>query len=83
MAAPTSDRDRLAARKARLVALVMVGTMVIWMAAQLLGGALGLPSRFVFLFDFAALAAFIWSLVVTYQLWRARGKDATQPPHGG
>ncbi len=66
------------ARKARTVAVVLVATMALWIAAQLLGAALGLPARFVFLFDFAALAAFFWALVVTFQLWRARGKDA---PH--
>ncbi|MEP3296248.1 MAG: DUF5337 family protein, partial [Pseudoruegeria sp.] len=26
----------------------------------------------VFLFDLAALAAFFWALVVTYQIWRHR-----------
>jgi hypothetical protein len=28
--------------------------------------------RFVFLFDLAAIAALIWALVVTMQIWRAR-----------
>ena len=60
------------ARQARLVALVLAGTMVLWMVAQWLGGKLGWETRFVFLFDFAAMAAFAWSLVVTYRLWRAR-----------
>ncbi|MBD3678114.1 MAG: DUF5337 domain-containing protein [Rhodobacteraceae bacterium] len=60
------------ARQARMVAIVMVATMVLWMGAQWLGGRLGLPVRYVFLFDFAALAAFFWTLVVTYQIWRKR-----------
>jgi hypothetical protein len=42
------------------------------MGAQLLGGTFGWASRFVFLFDLAALAAFVWALVVTYRIWRAR-----------
>lgn len=71
MAAP-ADRDIRLARKARMVALVMAGTMVLWMGAQFAGGRLGLQPRWAFLFDFAALAAFFWSLVVTYQIWRAR-----------
>jgi hypothetical protein len=69
---PSPEPDRHLARQARLVALVLAGTMVLWMAAQWLGGQFGWQSRYVFLFDFAALAAFVWSLIVTYRLWRAR-----------
>ncbi len=65
-------KDRHQARQARLVAVVLTGTMVVWMAAQWLGAQLGWQTRFVFLFDFAALAAFVWALLVTYRLWRAR-----------
>jgi hypothetical protein len=60
------------AAKVRLVAIVLVGTMLLWMAAQFLGGKLGLETRFVFLFDLAAIAGFVWALVVTYQIWRGR-----------
>ena len=56
----------------RLVALVLAGTMILWMGAQWLGGAMGWQTRYVFLFDLAALAGFIWALVVTYQIWRRR-----------
>ena len=52
--------------------IVLAGTIILWMGAQWLGGAMGWQTRFVFLFDFAALAAFIWALVVTYQIWRGR-----------
>lgn len=65
-------QDRHLARQARLVAIVIAATMVLWMGAQLLGGALGWSPRFVFLFDLAALAAFVWALVVTTRIWRAR-----------
>ncbi len=68
----TSDQDREMARQARLVAIVIAATMVLWMAGQWLGGQFGWETRFVFLFDLAALAAFIWSLVVTYRIWRRR-----------
>jgi hypothetical protein len=60
------------AAQARLVAIVMAVTMLGWMGAQWLGGQMGWETRFVFLFDFAALAAFLWALVVTYQIWRGR-----------
>lgn len=65
-----SDLNR--ARQARTVGIVLAGTMVLWMGAQWLGGQFGWQTRFVFLFDLAAIAAFLWALVVTYQIWRGR-----------
>jgi hypothetical protein len=65
------EGDRLAGQ-AKLVAIVIAGTMLLWMGAQWLGGQLGWDTRYAFLFDFAALAAFFWALVVTWQIWRAR-----------
>jgi uncharacterized membrane protein len=44
--------------------------MLLWMGAQWVGGQVGLEARYAFLFDLAALAAFFWALVVTYQIWR-------------
>ena len=60
------------ARQARQVALVLAGTMVVWMAAQWLGGQFGWETRFVFLFDMMAMAAFVWTMAVTWRLWRSR-----------
>ncbi len=60
------------ARKGRIVALVIAGTMLIWMAIQFVGKAAGLPGRYALLFDFAAIAALIWALVNIFQIWRAR-----------
>jgi hypothetical protein len=60
------------AAQARLVAIVLAATMVLWMGAQWLGGQMGWETRFAFLFDFAAVAAFLWAMVVTYQIWRGR-----------
>lgn len=67
-----TPKDQAEARKGRMVAIVIAVTMLVWMAVQWLGGQLGLPPRFAFLFDLAALAAFFWALVVTYQIWRNR-----------
>ncbi len=66
------DRDRQMARKGRTVGVVIAATMLIWMAVQWLGAQMEWPIRFVFLFDLAAIAAFVWALVVTYQIWRMR-----------
>ena len=62
-------------RMARIAAIVIAATMVLWMGAQFLGGQLGLPGRYVFLFDLAAIAALVWALIVTYQIWTARRQE--------
>ncbi|UWR16801.1 DUF5337 domain-containing protein [Sulfitobacter sp. M368] len=66
------ETDKAIARKGQSVALVIAVTMVLWIIAQWAGPALGLPGRFALLFDFAALAALFWALVVIYQIWQAR-----------
>ena len=71
MRKPTPEEMSIA-RQARLVACVIAGTMILWMGAQYLGGQMGWETRFVFLFDLAAMAAFFWALVVTYGIWRKR-----------
>ena len=68
----TQQDDRALARKGQTVGLVIAGTMVIWIAAQWIGPAMGLPGRYALLVDFAALAALFWAMVVIYQMWRAR-----------
>jgi hypothetical protein len=60
------------AAQARLVAAVLAGTMLLWLGAQWLGGRMGWDTRYVFLFDLMAIAAFVWAMVVTYQIWRGR-----------
>ena len=67
-----SDQDKVLARQGRLVALVIAGTMILWFLAQWIRRALGLEARYVFLFDLAALAGFLWALIVTFQIWRKR-----------
>ncbi len=66
------DTDDVIGRKSRLVAVVIAATMVVWIAGQWLASTLGLAVRFRVLLDLAALAGFFWSIVVIYQIWRAR-----------
>ena len=61
-----------AAAQIRIASIVIVVTMIVWMAASWIGGMIGLPTRYAFLVDFAALAAFFWALVVLYKAWRSR-----------
>jgi hypothetical protein len=69
------DRDRQAARQARVIAVVIAATMVLWMLAQWIGGEIGLEARYAFLFDFLALAGFMWAMIVTFQIWRKSRDD--------
>ena len=72
---PDPDKDQNAAQQTRLVALALIGTMILWIGAQWLGGKLGWEARFAFLFDLAALAGFTWALLVTYRIWRKRQRN--------
>ena len=66
------DPQKQQTRDIRLVALVIAGTMLLWMGAQVVGADMGWPLKYTLLVDLAALAGFIWALVVTYQIWRKR-----------
>ncbi len=61
------------ARKGRHIGVVIAVTMLLWLAMSLfVGPALELPGRFALLFDFAALAAFVYAVINIIQLWRMR-----------
>ncbi len=66
------EREKELARLGRLISIVIAATMLLWMGAQYVGGRVGLPDEYVFLFDLFALAGFLWALIVTFQLWRKR-----------
>ena len=71
----TEQRDKALAKKGQTVGLVIALTMVLWLIANLAGPQLGLPGRYALLFDFAALAALFWAMVVIFQMWQARQAD--------
>ena len=58
--------------QARIAAIVILVAMVGWMGVSFLGGQLGLPARFAFLADLAALAAFAWAGIVLFRVWRSQ-----------
>lgn len=63
------DRD---AGQMRLVAVVIAATMAGWLLVQALGSQYGWAGRWAFLADLAAIGAFVWSLIVTWRIWRRR-----------
>ncbi|ASP21735.1 hypothetical protein ANTHELSMS3_03083 [Antarctobacter heliothermus] len=62
-------------RRGRVIALVIAGTGVGWIAAIAIGAALDLSQRLRALLDLAALGGFFWALWMLYGLWRDRQKD--------
>ncbi len=56
----------------RLASIVILVAMLGWMLVSFIGGKLGLPTRFAFLADFAAMGAFAWALIVLFKVWRQR-----------
>ncbi|MGR3615447.1 MAG: DUF5337 domain-containing protein [Paracoccaceae bacterium] len=69
----TNELDQAIARKGRHIALVIAGTMVVWVVVNLfIGPMLDLSGRYALLFDFAALAALVYAVVNIYQLWQMR-----------
>ncbi|SMO33567.1 DUF5337 domain-containing protein [Paracoccus laeviglucosivorans] len=60
----------------RLVAVVITATMLLWLGVQWLGGQQGWPTKYVFLADLVAMGALIWSLLVTWRIWRRRNASS-------
>lgn len=69
MAGTGQDRD---ARQMRLVAVVIAAAMSGWLLVQWLGRHYGWAGSWAFLADLAAMGAFVWSLIVTWRIWRRR-----------
>ena len=70
-----SEKDHSQATKGRTASLVIAGAMLIWLAMQWAAVQLDISSRYMLLLDLAVMAAMVWSLIVTFQIWRAR-RDA-------
>lgn len=62
-------------KQTRLASYVMLSSVVLFMGGSWLGGQLGLPVRYAFLFDFIALAGFAFAMIVLFRVWRARQQD--------
>jgi len=70
-----SQKDHMQAKKGRTASLVIAGAMLIWLGMQWAAVQLDISSRYMLLLDLGVMAAMVWSLVVTFQIWRAR-RDA-------
>jgi len=66
----TKPTDQEIAAQARTAALVIAGGGLLAIFAPAIVQVLGLQPRYEMLFYLMSLAAFIWSLVVTWKLWQ-------------
>lgn len=64
---PSDDTGQM-----RLVGGVIAVAMLLWLAANWAGRHYGWPSEYAFLADLAAMGALVWSLMVTWRIWRRR-----------
>jgi len=68
----STDPDKALARQGRLAAIVIAATALLWVGANWAWSKLGWSYRTLAFFDLAALAGFLWALIVTFRIWRAR-----------
>ena len=60
----------------RLVGAVIALTMLAWLAVNWAGRRHGWPVEYAFLADLAAMGALVWSLLVTWRIWRRSERSA-------
>ena len=60
------------AAQMRLAGVVIAAAMIGWIVLQLVAKTYGWQSRWVLLIDLMAIGAFVWSLLVTWRIWRRR-----------
>ena len=76
-------RESALAAKGRMVSIVIVGAMVLWMIIQFwLGPRLGMTVRYSLLVDLLAMAALLWSFIVSWQIKRARKELRAEKQEG-
>ena len=69
---PAEAQERALAAKGRMVSLVIVGTVFLWLISLAVGPMLGITTRYAILIDLFALAALLWTFIVSWQIKRAR-----------
>jgi hypothetical protein len=66
--------NKKAKSQMRIASVVIISTIVGWMLINFLGSQLNWAPKFAFLFDFCAIAAFVWALVVIFRVWLNRNR---------
>ncbi len=64
------ERDLI--RQGRLTAIVIAGSVLLWLIANWVGPRLELDLRYAILTDLIVLALLFWSLIKCFLIWRKR-----------
>ena len=56
--------------KGRLAGLSIAGSMLFWLGLQWLAVEFNLSVRIMLLVDLSVMAIMVWSLIITFQIWR-------------
>ena len=64
--------ERTLARKKRNVAVVITAALCLWLGAQWISAMIGHTPVFSTMVNLITLAAFFWTMIVSYQIWRMR-----------
>lgn len=67
--------DKAFARKGRIAGLVIAAGGLLALFAPAITASLGLGPRHEMLLYLVSLAAFIWAMVVAFQMWQTRRTD--------
>ena len=64
--------DQKLMKRGRLTALVIAGSVFMWLIANSVGPKFGLAVRYAILADLIVMAALFWALVNCFFIWRKR-----------
>ncbi len=73
-------RDQSQSKKGKLAGLVIAGSMLLWLGLQWVAVELEISGRIMLLIDLFVMAAMLWSLIITFQIWRARRHSGRGAP---
>ena len=66
------NSDENVMRQGRITALVIAGSISLWLIIQWIGPLIGLAGRYAILADLVVMAALIWALINCFFIWRKR-----------
>ena len=66
------ETDQKLMKRGRLTALVIAGSVFMWLIANSVGPKFGLAVRYAILADLIVMAALFWALVNCIFIWRKR-----------
>ena len=72
MGTDMGNSDDNVMRQGRITALVIAGSISLWLIIQWIGPLIGLAGRYAILADLAVMAALIWALINCFFIWRKR-----------